>query len=61
MDFNQFRKALGVGKNKAYSLLQTNEIQHFTIGTNYKIPKMCVVNYINQQLDEKEFDKKAQL
>ncbi|OZV13557.1 hypothetical protein CIW83_03145 [Tissierella sp. P1] len=52
MNFKQFRKALGLGKNKAYFLLQSNQVEHFFIGTNYKIPKMCVVNYVKQQIQE---------
>lgn len=51
MNFDQFRKSLGIGKNTAYYLLKTNQIQHFTIGNSYKIPKLCVENYINQQVD----------
>jgi len=53
MNFNQFRKALNIGKNTAYNLLKSKEIQYFLIGKNYKIPKMAVINYVNQKLKEK--------
>ena len=51
LNFEQFRKSLGLGRNKAYELLHNKEIQHFRIGSYYKIPKIAVVNYINQQME----------
>mgnify|MGYP000886959127 FL=1 len=50
LNFNQFRECLGIGKNKAYELLQQDEVLHFRIGLNYKIPKMSVINYVKNQL-----------
>ena len=35
LNFNQFRECLGIGKNKAYELLQQDEVLHFRIGLNY--------------------------
>jgi excisionase family DNA binding protein len=40
-------KALNIGKNKAYELLKREEIKSFRIGRNHKIPKIWVINYIN--------------
>lgn len=50
MNFNQFKDSLGIGKNKAYELLKSDEIKHFRIGINYKIPKQAVLNYIENQI-----------
>ncbi len=42
----QMRKMLDINEKRAYSLLHDNKIEHFKIGTNYKIPKSCVIDYI---------------
>lgn len=38
--------ALNIGKNTAYSLLQTNQISAFRIGRTWKIPRQSLENYI---------------
>lgn len=52
LNFKQFREALAVGKNKAYQLLKNGEVKHFKIGNTYKIPKIALINYINQQIKD---------
>ena len=37
---------LGVGKNKAYALINNGDIKSFKIGKVNKIPKAWVVEYI---------------
>lgn len=39
-------KALGIGKNTAYSLLKSGQIKSIRIGKVHKIPKVCLVQYI---------------
>lgn len=37
---------LAIGKNTAYSLLSSKEIQAFKVGRNWKIPRDSVEKYI---------------
>lgn len=37
---------LTIGKNTAYRLLKTNQIQAFKIGRIWKIPRVSVENYV---------------
>ncbi len=41
---------LGIGLNKTYELLTTNQIQNFKIGRTRKIPKRCLETYIEQMI-----------
>lgn len=41
------QKMLGVGRNVAYSLVTNNQIKHFKIGKSIKIPKVFVIDFIN--------------
>ncbi|MFR0814078.1 helix-turn-helix domain-containing protein [Enterococcus casseliflavus] len=44
---NELREMLGgIGRNKAYGLLKSNKIKYVKIGSNYKIPKKCVIEYL---------------
>lgn len=52
LNFTDFKEVLGIGKNKAYELLASKAIEHFRIGTNYKIPKKSVLNYIQNEIDK---------
>ena len=38
--------ALDIGRNKAYNLLQTNQIKCIRIGTTYKVPKTALIEYV---------------
>lgn len=42
-------EVLAIGKNTAYSLLNSNNLQAFRIGKSWKIPKQGVINYIKKQ------------
>ena len=52
LNFKDLRKALGISKNKAYELLNNKTIEYFRIGTNYKIPKKSIINYIEKEIDK---------
>jgi len=41
---------LHIGKNTAYELLNSQEIQAFRIGRLWKIPRKSVINFINKSL-----------
>ncbi|MDR5000427.1 helix-turn-helix domain-containing protein [Brevibacillus parabrevis] len=37
---------LGIGRNQAYSLLQSGQIKSIKVGRAYRIPKVCVRDFI---------------
>ncbi|MED2844419.1 helix-turn-helix domain-containing protein [Bacillus toyonensis] len=37
---------LDIGRNKAYELLQSRQIKSFKVGKSYRIPKICIQNYV---------------
>lgn len=37
---------LDLGRNKAYELLQSSQIKSFKIGKAYKIPKICIIDFV---------------
>lgn len=47
-------RILGIGMNKAYELLQTDEIRHFKIGRAIRIPKRYVIEYIEKCVTKKD-------
>lgn len=36
----------GIGKKTAYDLLKNGDIRYVKIGKSYKIPKICVIEYL---------------
>lgn len=40
------QKMLGVGRKIAYLLVRENKIRSVRVGRSYKIPKLCVVEYL---------------
>lgn len=59
--FNEFKdvltvdevcKALRIGKNSLYALLKSNEIRYKKVGKKYLIPKVCLIDYINNSRNE---------
>ena len=47
IDINDICRVLGVGKNTAYTLLQSNAIASRRIKRKYIIPKTSLIKYIN--------------
>ena len=45
----EVKEILQIGRRSTYRLLETNEIRHFRIGTKIRIPKQCVIDYLNKQ------------
>lgn len=37
---------LDIGRNKAYELLKSGQIKCFKVGKSYRIPKICIQNYV---------------
>lgn len=46
LDIKDVAKILGIGKNLAYSLVNSGEIKGLRIGTKIRIPKQSLVDYI---------------
>ena len=40
---------LKIGRNKAYQLIRSGELQSFKIGTSFRIPKNSVVEYVERK------------
>lgn len=51
VNIKDLQKMLGIGRNKAYELLKTNQIQSIKIGRDYKIPKVYVIEYLIKKFD----------
>lgn len=41
---------LAIGRNKAYDLLRSGQIKSFKIGKAYRIPKICIQEYVLSQV-----------
>lgn len=52
---SQLMEVLGIGKNVAYQLLNSGQIQSFKIGRVHRIPKKAVINYITNQCRSRYF------
>lgn len=50
LTFKELKKVLKVGRTKTYQLLQDKSIKSIRIGTNYRIPKQCIIDYLYQNL-----------
>jgi excisionase family DNA binding protein len=48
MSVQQTAKALGIGKNQAYALINSNTIKHLKIGRNIKVPKLFLLDYVRE-------------
>lgn len=44
----EVKEILQIGRKSAYRLVENNEIQHFRIGTKIRIPKQCLIDYLNK-------------
>ena len=49
LTFKELKVILGFGKNKVYKLLQNGEIPSTKIGRDYRILKINVINYLQNQ------------
>ena len=49
----EIMELLNIGKNTAYSLLESGEIKAFRIGRMWKIPRKSVYEYINKKINVK--------
>ena len=42
----EMMEILIIGRNKAYELLQTEQVKSFKVGKSYRIPKICIEEYV---------------
>lgn len=49
MTVNELAEYLGIGRNRAYELLNTGAIKGFRIGSIWKISKVAVEQFIYEQ------------
>ncbi len=47
LDVPEVAQALGIGKNTAYRLVREHKIGCKRIGRRIKVPKACLVDYVN--------------
>ena len=48
VSFDQMREMLHIGKNKGYTLLEQKKIRSIRIGNRHKIPKVNIIEFLNQ-------------
>jgi len=49
VNIEDLTQMLGIGKNKAYKLINSGIIKSFKIGKIHKIPKVWIMDYIQMQ------------
>ena len=47
VSINELMTMLNVGKNTAYSLLQSGTLKSIKVGKQYRIPKRFIIEYLN--------------
>lgn len=50
MSVNDLRIALGIGRTKAYELVNTGEIKSIKVGNAIRIPKKSLLDYVDHGL-----------
>ena len=53
VEISQLSEMLNISKYSAYKLITENKIKHLVIGRKYRIPKVYVIEYINDQIEKK--------
>ena len=48
VDINDLQRMLNIGRNKAYGLLQSQEIRNKKLGRLYLIPKQSVIDFLGR-------------
>lgn len=46
LNVNDVAKILGIGRNLAYSLVNSGEIKGLRVGTKIRIPKQALIDYM---------------
>lgn len=52
VEISQLSEMLNISKYSAYKLITENKIKHLVIGRKYRIPKVYVIEYINDQIEK---------
>ncbi|WP_255884414.1 MULTISPECIES: helix-turn-helix domain-containing protein [unclassified Ruminococcus] len=48
---DNIRDMLHIGRTKVYRLLREGKIKSVRVGSKYIIPKQCVINYLDKELN----------
>lgn len=51
LSVEETRLFLGIGVNAIYKLLKAGTLKSFKIGREHKIPKVCLEEYLNEQIN----------
>lgn len=46
---HEVKEILKIGTNQVYSILKSGELRSFKLGKQYRIPKKCLIEYINKK------------
>ena len=52
VEISQLSEMLNISKYSAYKLITENKIKHLVIGRKYRISKVYVIEYINDQIEK---------
>lgn len=52
VEISQLSEMLNISKYSAYKLITENKIKHLVIGRKYRILKVYVIEYINDQIEK---------
>ncbi|WP_242301758.1 helix-turn-helix domain-containing protein [Bacillus cereus group sp. BfR-BA-01361] len=53
VNIEDLMEMLNIGRNKAYELLQSGEVRSFKVGKSYRIPKVCIQQYVLSKVNMK--------
>ncbi|MBQ6482173.1 MAG: helix-turn-helix domain-containing protein [Anaerolineaceae bacterium] len=48
MSIEEVRAALRIGRSTVYNLIHSGEIRYFKIGASIRVPKNCLLDYVEQ-------------
>lgn len=60
LTISELQKVLRTGRTTTYQLIKNNEIKHVKIGKSIKIPKIYVIEYLNNLVGGNDYDKENQ-
>lgn len=59
MSINDLRRALGIGRTKAYAIVSNGEIRSIKVGKSIRIPKTSLLDYVEKDYTTCEADKRC--
>lgn len=56
LTISELQKVLKTGRTTTYQIIKDKEIKHVKIGKSIKIPKIYVIEYLNNLIEDKQDD-----